>query len=44
MDSLMQLFYDEANEMVEGMEQVLLALESGEPDPETVNALFRYAH
>jgi Chemotaxis protein histidine kinase and related kinases len=30
--------------MVEGMEQVLLALESGEPDPETVNALFRYAH
>jgi len=44
MDSLLQLFYDEANEMVEGMEQVLLALESGEPDPETVNALFRYAH
>jgi chemotaxis protein histidine kinase CheA len=44
MESLMQLFYDEANEMVEGMEQVLLALESGEPDPETVNALFRYAH
>ena len=44
MDSLMQLFYDEANEMVEGMEQVLLALESSEPDPETVNALFRYAH
>ena len=44
MDSLMQLFYDEANEMVEGMEQVLLALESGEPDAETVNALFRYAH
>ncbi len=44
MDSLMRLFYDEANEMVEGMEQVLLALESGEPDPETVNALFRYAH
>jgi len=44
MDSLIQLFYDEANEMVEGMEQVLLALESGEPDPETVNALFRYAH
>jgi two-component system chemotaxis sensor kinase CheA len=44
MDSLMQLFYDEANEMVEGMEQVLLALEAGEPDPETVNALFRYAH
>ncbi len=44
MDSLFQLFYDEANEMVEGMEQVLLALEGGEPDPETVNALFRYAH
>jgi len=44
MDSLMQLFYDEANEMVQGMEQVLLALESGKPDPETVNALFRYAH
>ncbi|MFN4033017.1 MAG: chemotaxis protein CheA [Fimbriimonadales bacterium] len=44
MDSLIQLFYDEANEMVEGMEQVLLALEAGEPDPETVNALFRYAH
>lgn len=44
MDTLFQLFYDEANEMVEGMEQVLLALEGGEPDPETVNALFRYAH
>ncbi|MCS6924242.1 MAG: chemotaxis protein CheA [Fimbriimonadales bacterium] len=44
MDSLIQLFYDEANEMLAGMEQVLLALESGEPDAETVNALFRYAH
>ncbi|MDW8051397.1 MAG: chemotaxis protein CheA [Armatimonadota bacterium] len=44
MDSLIQLFYDEANELLEGMEQVLLALETGEPNPETVNALFRYAH
>ncbi|MDW8106769.1 MAG: chemotaxis protein CheA [Armatimonadota bacterium] len=44
MDSLIQLFYDEANELLEGMEQVLLALETGKPDPETVNALFRYAH
>lgn len=44
MDELLQLFYDEANEMVEGMEQILLSLEERGPDPETVNALFRYAH
>ncbi|MCS7066447.1 MAG: chemotaxis protein CheA, partial [Fimbriimonadales bacterium] len=44
MESLIQLFYDEAYEMVEGMEQVLLSLEERGHDPETVNALFRYAH
>lgn len=44
MDDLFQLFYDEANEMLEGMEQILLSLEERGPDPETVNALFRYAH
>ncbi|MFN3690516.1 MAG: chemotaxis protein CheA, partial [Fimbriimonadales bacterium] len=44
MDSLIQLFYDEAHEMLEGMEQVLLSLEERGHDPETVNALFRYAH
>ncbi len=44
MDNLLQLFYDESNEMVEGMEQILLSLEERGTDPETVNALFRYAH
>lgn len=44
MDNLIQLFYDEANEMLESMEQVLLSLEERGHDPETVNALFRYAH
>lgn len=44
MDELIRLFYDEANEMVEGMEQILLSLEERGTDPETVNALFRYAH
>ncbi len=44
MDNLTQLFYDEAFEMVAGMEQLLLSLEAQTPDPEVVNALFRYAH
>jgi two-component system chemotaxis sensor kinase CheA len=44
MDNLTQLFYDEAYEMVAGMEQLLLSLEAQTPDPEVVNALFRYAH
>jgi two-component system chemotaxis sensor kinase CheA len=44
MDNLTQLFYDEAYEMVAGMEQLLLSLEAQAPDPEVVNALFRYAH
>ncbi|MFN7015786.1 MAG: Hpt domain-containing protein, partial [Fimbriimonadales bacterium] len=44
MENLIDLFYDEAYEMLEGMEQVLLSLEERGHDPETVNALFRYAH
>ena len=44
MENLVHLFYDEAYEMLEGMEQVLLSLEERGHDPETVNALFRYAH
>jgi len=44
MENLSQLFYDEAYEMLEGMEQQLLSLEERGHDPEVVNALFRYAH
>ncbi|GBC93933.1 Chemotaxis protein CheA [bacterium HR15] len=44
MENLIQLFYDEAYEMLDHMEQLLLSLESQSPDPEVVNALFRYAH
>ncbi len=44
MDNLIQLFYDEAHEMLTGMEQLLLSLEGHGHDPEAVNALFRYAH
>jgi two-component system chemotaxis sensor kinase CheA len=44
MDNLVQLFYDEAYELLTGMEGVLLSLEERGYDPEAVNALFRYAH
>ncbi|MEI6512305.1 MAG: chemotaxis protein CheA [bacterium] len=44
MESLTQIFYEEANEMVEQMETILLAMEESSADPEVINALFRNAH
>lgn len=44
MESLSQIFYEEASEMLELMEQILLSMEEGGATPEVVNDLFRYAH
>ncbi|MFT5533066.1 MAG: two-component system chemotaxis sensor kinase CheA [Burkholderiaceae bacterium] len=38
------LFFDEAREMVQQIEESLLALEQEAANPETINALFRAAH
>lgn len=43
-ESLVQLFYDEAREGVEQMEQILLDMDKKGADTEAINALFRHAH
>ena len=37
-------FFEEAGELLEGMEAQLLALDLAQPDPELLNAIFRAAH
>ena len=39
-----QIFFEEAGENLESMEQKLLALDIGQPDDEELNAIFRCAH
>ncbi|EGF30956.1 Signal transduction histidine kinase CheA [Oxalobacteraceae bacterium IMCC9480] len=43
-DEALTLFFDEAREMVQQIEDALLALEQEAANPETINALFRAAH
>ncbi|HSV74517.1 MAG TPA: chemotaxis protein CheA [Chthonomonadales bacterium] len=43
-DSLVKLFYEEAREGVEQIEQVLLDMDKRGADTEAINALFRHAH
>ena len=44
MDEVLNVFSVEAREQLEAMEAGLLQLESGDRDPETINAVFRAAH
>ncbi|MGB3289148.1 MAG: Hpt domain-containing protein, partial [Burkholderiaceae bacterium] len=37
-------FFDEADELLADMEQLLLGLDLGNPDPDDLNAIFRAAH
>jgi len=37
-------FFDEADELLVDMEQLLLGVDVGAPDPEQINAIFRAAH
>ncbi|WP_186060493.1 Hpt domain-containing protein, partial [Burkholderia gladioli] len=39
-----QTFFDEADELLAQMEQLLLGLDAGSPDPEDLAAIFRAAH
>ncbi|MCS6134336.1 chemotaxis protein CheA [Shewanella baltica] len=39
-----QVFFEESNEHLENMEQLLLALDLASPDPEELNTIFRAAH
>ena len=39
-----QVFFEEAGENLESMEQMLLNLDLGDPDDEQLNAIFRCAH
>ena len=39
-----QTFFDEADELLAQMEQLLLNLDVGTPDPEDLAAIFRAAH
>jgi two-component system chemotaxis sensor kinase CheA len=39
-----QAFFEEADELLDGMEKQLLSLDVSAPDPEDINAIFRAAH
>lgn len=44
MESLAEIFYEEASEMLQQMEQILLRMETEGADSESINELFRFAH
>ncbi|MBA4227592.1 MAG: chemotaxis protein CheA, partial [Hyphomonas sp.] len=44
MEEIRQTFFVECGELLEAMEAGLLAMQDGDDDPETVNAVFRAAH
>ena len=44
MEEIRQTFFVECSELLEAMEASLLAMQDGDDDPETVNAVFRAAH
>ena len=43
-ESIKQTFFQECDELLTDAEQGLLAMESGDADPETINAVFRAVH
>ena len=44
MESIKATFFQECDELLSDMEQSLLALEAGEGDSDTINAVFRAVH
>src|SRR4029079_18481765 len=44
MEQIRQTFFQEAEELLAELESGLLALQDGDTDPETVNAIFRAVH
>jgi len=44
MDEILAAFTEDAHDLIEAMESGLLALEEGDCDPDTLNAVFRAAH
>ena len=44
MESLAEIFYEEASEMLQQMEQILLRMETEGAESESINELFRFAH
>jgi len=44
MSEFYQVFFEEAGELLAQMEQLLLNIDVGSPDPEDLNAIFRCAH
>ncbi len=44
MDAIRQTYFQECEELLVAMEEGLLAMESGEADSETINAVFRAVH
>ena len=44
MSQFYQVFFEEAQEHLDGMESLLLELDLSDPDPEQLNAIFRAAH
>ena len=44
MDKMTEIFYDEANDLLNNLEDLLLELENNPEDPETISAIFRSMH
>jgi len=44
LESIKQTFFQECEELLQDAEQGLLAMEAGDADPETINAVFRAVH
>lgn len=44
MDKMAEIFYDEANDLLNKLEDLLLELENNPEDPETISAIFRSMH
>ena len=44
MEQFHAVFFDESQEHLDDMEQLLMALDLGNPDPEQLNSIFRAAH
>ena len=42
--SILDTFFEECEELLEAMDAGLAAIEEGDQDPETVNAVFRAVH
>ena len=44
LESIKQTFFQECEELLQDAEQGLLAMEAGDADSETINAVFRAVH